>query len=57
MKVLGKCQLREVVQGKEEGLNSSGTLLRFIKIHRYSYGGITLFCKLVMTNEKLLHSC
>jgi ATP-binding cassette subfamily C (CFTR/MRP) protein 2 len=23
MKVLGKCQLREVVQGKQEGLNSS----------------------------------
>jgi hypothetical protein len=32
MKVLGKCQLREVVQGKEEGLNSSGTLLIFIVI-------------------------
>jgi len=26
MKVLGKCQLQEVVQEKGEGLNSSGTL-------------------------------
>jgi hypothetical protein len=27
MKVLGKCQLREVVQGKQEGLDSSGTFI------------------------------
>jgi len=32
MKVLGKCQLREVVQEKEEGLNSSGTLPSFFII-------------------------
>lgn len=29
MKVLGKCQLREVIQEKEKGLNSSGTLSNY----------------------------
>jgi len=31
VKVLGKCQLREVVEEKEEGLDSSGTHLSFVE--------------------------
>jgi len=31
VKVLGKCQLREVVEEKEEGLDSSGALLSFVE--------------------------
>jgi len=31
VKVLGKCQLREVVEEKEEGLDSSGTFLCFVE--------------------------
>jgi len=31
VKVLRKCQLREVVEEKEEGLDSSGTLLSFVE--------------------------
>ncbi|KAL5080702.1 hypothetical protein RYX36_009123, partial [Vicia faba] len=38
--VLGKCQLREVVQKKEEGLNSSGTL----NGSNWSMGQRQLFC-------------
>ncbi|GAU26414.1 hypothetical protein TSUD_278590 [Trifolium subterraneum] len=47
LKVLGKCQLREVVQKKEEGLNSSGKLVEYDEPMTLMKREESLFRKLV----------
>ncbi|GAU44876.1 hypothetical protein TSUD_99770 [Trifolium subterraneum] len=47
LKVLGKCQLREVVQKKEEGLNSSGKLAEYDEPMSLMKREESLFRKLV----------